>query len=143
MEGHVAVEVGSGDRRNTGRCAVTLAAEVHLPAGRLPLKTSDASAGGVFVCSAHVPPPWTPLHLVLHLPDGPLESVATVVRVLPGIGMGCRLSVPGVLERQRWLRFLESVPPPREVVMEDVLLDDSRDLFDFGWSNEDDASRPP
>jgi hypothetical protein len=131
------------ERRRTDRCTVIIAAEVQLISGAVPLWTSSVSARGVFISSAHVAPVGATLHLMLHLPGGPLESVATVVRVLPGIGMGCRISVPGEQERRRWQSYLESLPLQREIVLEDVLLDDPRDLFDFSWRNEDEKPREP
>jgi len=136
-------ETDMRERRRTDRCTVTVAAEVQLVSGTVPLWTSSVSARGVFVCSAHVAPVGATLHLMLDVPGGPLESVATVVRVLPGIGMGCRISVPGEQERRRWQSYLESLPLQREIVLEDELPDDPRDLFDFSWRNEDETSLPP
>lgn len=96
----------------------------------VPLQAADVSAHGVFVRSAHVAPVRAALHLVLHLPDGPLESVATVIRALPGVGMGCHISIPGAEQRQRWQGSLDALMP-RELILDDVVLEHPRDLFDF------------
>jgi hypothetical protein len=143
MQDHAAfTDTAPRERRRTRRRPVTVAAEVRLVSDTVPLKAADVSVDGVFVRSAHVAPVRATLHLVLHLPDGPLESVATVVRALPGVGMGCHISIPGAQERQRWQRYLDSLTP-REFVMEDVVPDHPRDLFDFTWSNEHDPLSPP
>ena len=136
------VDTDMRDRRRTDRCTVTVAAEVQLASGPVPLWTSSVSATGVFVCSTHVAPVGATLHLMLHLPGGSLESVATVVRALPGVGMGCQISIPGVQERQRWRCYLESLTP-HEIVLEDVLPDNPRDLFDFTWCNDHETSLLP
>jgi hypothetical protein len=142
MQDHVAFpDNAPRERRRSRRRPVAVAAEVRLVSETVPLQTTDVSAHGVFVRSAHVAPVRAALHLVLHLPDGPLESVATVIRALPGVGMGCHISIPGAQERRRWQAHLDSLSPG-ELVLDDVVLDHPRDLFDFTWSNEHDPLSP-
>ena len=101
-------------------------------------RTSSVGPAGLFLASAEVPPVGFAIHVRLHLPDGPLECVATVVRAVPGVGMACRITVPGAPERLRWARFLQALP--REIVLRDEISPaDPRELFDFGWTNADGA----
>lgn len=121
------------ERRRVPRLYVSLPAEVQTLSGSVGLRVSNISENGVLLHSVHVPAAGYSLHLTLHLPDGPLECVATVMRAMRGEGFACRMTVPGAHERTRWAAFLASLLQP--AVMPHASLHDRRAWFDFNWTN--------
>jgi hypothetical protein len=127
-------ELSQVERRAAERRAITLPVTIHLAHASVALATMSASERGVFITSEHAPPVGFGLHVTIALPDGPLEAIATVVRVVPGEGLGARLTVPGEEPRARWRAFLAAHASAAHMPRWHDR--DPRELFDFTWSNE-------
>jgi PilZ domain len=129
-------ELVDEERRLADRRAVSVPITIHLVHRDVSLIAQSASARGLFITSEHAPPVGFGLHVTLALDDGPLEAIATVVRVVPGQGIGTRLTIPTEAQRARWQHFLDTraLRPTRTPTL---WARDPKDLFDFSWTNAD------
>jgi len=93
------------DRRVHARSDAQIS--VDLAGLRMSARTRDMSIGGIFVEWADPLPPGSLLPVTLHLPDGPLELTAVVVRTVEEVGMGMRFDAGSQLARRRLEAFLQ------------------------------------
>jgi len=91
--------VDGSERRRHVREEARIA--VDLAGMRISAHTRDMSVGGIFVEWSDPLPPGSLLPVTLHLPDGPLELTAVVVRTVEQVGMGMRFDARSDLSRKR------------------------------------------
>lgn len=79
----------------------------------------DVARHGLFVAVVDAPRNRHLVQLVIHLPDGPMQAAATVMRTLPGQGVGLSLFALSSETKHRWDAFIAhasqhapSVPMP-------------------------------
>ncbi len=79
----------------------------------------DVARHGLFVAVVDAPRNRHLVQLVIHLPDGPMQAAATVMRTLPGQGVGLSLFALSSETKHRWDAFIShaaehapSVPMP-------------------------------
>lgn len=80
---------------------------VELAGAQVDAKTRDLSAGGMFVEWDDPLSPGSLLPVTLHLPTGPLEMTAVIVRVIDDVGMGMRFDSQSQVALKRLAAFLE------------------------------------
>jgi hypothetical protein len=78
------------DRRDAPRYPLILLAEVtdHLSSAKFTARTSDVSRTGCYIDMLNPLPRGTQIHVRLHNQKEMFESVAKVIYVSPGLGMG-------------------------------------------------------
>ncbi len=80
---------------------------VEVAGSMVTAQTRDLSEGGMFVEWEDPLPTGSLLPVTLHLPTGPLEMTAVVVRALDNVGMGLRFDSQSQVALKRLAAFLD------------------------------------
>jgi len=95
----------TADRRDFPRHALTLVAHVSEPGSSTVLiaRSSDVSRSGCYIDTLHPLPPGTMINIQLRSGEDSFETLARVVYVCPGLGMGVNWATDAPDQKQRFV----------------------------------------
>jgi PilZ domain len=95
---------GMADRRDSPRYALTLVAHVSEPGNSTVLvaRSSDVSRSGCYIDTLNPLPPGTMTNIQLRSGEEIFETLARVVYVCPGLGMGVKWATDAPDQQQRF-----------------------------------------
>ncbi len=114
-----AAAAGGVEQRRSRRFRHALDVDIVDRGGVRRGRAVDVARHGLFVAVVDAPRNRHLVQLVIHLPDGPMQAAATVMRTLPGQGVGLSLFALSSETKHRWDAFIAhasqhapSVPMP-------------------------------